>query len=154
MFRMILIIAAVAVSQAALAAAEAECRYTTRIDDARGINFICKNRTGKTSTAVNNEVYRSCELDLVVTVGASCPETHTIKTMVTCLGVLEIKAASTGKTMPLSVKGKKPATVNGSGAGSVTMKLVWAAGRDKPGFTSPEVSRLKCSVLINDVLVN
>ena len=157
MYRNILIIAALAIPQVALADIETDCRFSTRIDEAKGINFKCKNSRGKAAKEVKasgKDPYKSCELDMVVTIGASCPNTHTVKAMVTCLGVLDTQSVNPGNIVPLSVQGKKPTTVKGNSKDSIKMKLNWDAVKDEAGFINPKVSKLKCSVLITDVLVN
>lgn len=157
MYRVLFIIAALVVPQITSADVETDCRFTTRIDEAKGINFKCKKGLGKAAKAVEatgKDPYRSCELDMIVTVGASCPDTHSVKTMVTCLGVLDTQSVNPGNVVPLSVQGKKPTTVKGNGTGSVKMKLSWMVDKGEAGFINPEVSRLKCSVLITDVQVN
>jgi hypothetical protein len=157
MYKKLLIIAALAIPQVALADTATDCRFSTRIDDAKGINFKCKNSRGKAAkevTASGNDPYRSCELDMVVTIAASCPNSHTVKAMVTCLAVLDTQGVSPGQIVPLSVQGKKPTTVKGNGSDSIKMKLNWNADKGAAGFIKPKVSKLKCSVLINDVLVN
>jgi hypothetical protein len=154
MYRILLIIAALVIPQVTLANTETDCRFSTRIDEARGINFKCEEDKGKASKASGKDAFKSCKLDMVVTIGASCPDTHSVKTIVTCLGVLNFESTRPGNKVSLSVKGRQPATIEGSGMESVKMTLNWNAGKAEAGFIRPEVSKLKCSALITDVLVN
>lgn len=151
MYRHLFIIAALALPQFAPADTKTDCRFTTRIDEAKGINFKCKESTGKQAAP---DHYKSCKVDMVVSVAASCPDDHSIKATVSCLGKLDIEDARPGDELPLVVKEKRLSKMKGEGSDDVKMTLTWKADPSTGSFTNPEVSKLKCTVLVDDVYIN
>jgi hypothetical protein len=151
MYRQLFIIAALAFPHIAFADSKTDCRFTTRIDDAKGINFKCKESSGKHAAP---DHYKSCKVDMVVAVGTACPDDHSVSATVSCLGTLDIEDARPGEEPPLVVKDKRLSKIKGNGTDNVKMTLTWKADPATGSFTKPEVSRLKCTVLVNDVLIN
>lgn len=151
MYRHIFIITALLATPMAHADTRTDCRFTTRIDEAKGINFKCKESSGKHAAP---DHYNSCKVDMVVTVAASCPDDHTIKATVSCLGELDIEDARPGAEPPIVVKDKRLSKMKGTDSDDVKMTLTWKADPTVGAFTNPEVSRLKCTVLVDDVLIN